>query len=115
MLINKENLLLLSTQNIAKNISDRQSGIYLLCLELPDVGKVQVLYVGRSDKCLKSRLLMHPLRSVATHFCFATTDDETQAFITELETLHFVANFTDSKLSGITIDDVIYSRDLNVK
>lgn len=53
-------------------------GAYLL-LDSP----AQPLYVGRSDRCLRSRLLHHPLRRRATHFTAAVTDGPRGAFMLE--------------------------------
>ncbi|MFJ7421427.1 hypothetical protein ACIQXD_22830 [Streptomyces uncialis] len=41
------------------------------------------LYVGRSDTCLRQRLIRHPLRSRATHFIAAPTRDSHYAYAIE--------------------------------
>jgi len=41
------------------------------------------LYVGRSDQCLRQRLLSHPLRARATHFTTAVADNPRGAFLLE--------------------------------
>lgn len=41
------------------------------------------LYVGRSDQCLRQRLLGHPLRGRATHFTAAVADSSRGAYLLE--------------------------------
>jgi hypothetical protein len=41
------------------------------------------IYVGRSDLCLRSRLLRHPLRGTASHFAAAAADGARGAFMLE--------------------------------
>ena len=41
------------------------------------------LYVGRSDRCLRQRLLGHPLRGRATHFTAAVAEGPRGAYLLE--------------------------------
>lgn len=47
-------------------------------------------YVGRSDSCLYRRLLMHPLRFVATHVCFLPSRSTIDAFRQEAAWFHIL-------------------------
>lgn len=41
------------------------------------------IYVGRSDHCLRRRLLQHPLRSRASHFSASVVDTPRSAYLLE--------------------------------
>lgn len=57
-------------------------GVYLLLKDRRPV------YVGRSDHCVRSRLLAHPLLQVATHFVWEPCRDPTAAYHLEAFWFH---------------------------
>jgi hypothetical protein len=63
----------------------RAIGAYLLLLgEHP-------LYIGRSDRCVRTRLCDHPLLWVATHFVWEPCRDAVAAFLLESLWFHRLA------------------------
>jgi hypothetical protein len=46
------------------------------------------IYVGRSDRCLRTRLAGHPLQQSATHFIWEPCDTAAKAFLLECSWYH---------------------------
>jgi hypothetical protein len=68
----------LRARTIGVTVPTATCGSYLL---LDPTGRA--LYVGRSDACLRRRLLRHPLRGRATHFTATVTDTPRAAYLLE--------------------------------
>ncbi len=67
-----------TSRHITASLPVGQPGSYLL---LDRTGRP--VYVGRSDQCLRRRLLGHPLRKKATHFTAAVADGPRGAYLLE--------------------------------
>src|SRR5688500_344045 len=72
----------LDTAVISESIPASVAGAYVLM-----VAQVPV-YVGRSDYCLRSRLLTHELLGRVTHFCWRITRNAVQAYYHECAWFH---------------------------
>ncbi len=62
------------------------AGAYVLLRYYPN--DAIPIYVGRSDTCLRRRLIRHPLRGLASHFLVAPTRNLEQAFAVESHWYH---------------------------
>jgi hypothetical protein len=72
----------LKARYISMMLPAAKPGSYLL------LESSQPVYVGRSDRCVRQRLLSHPLRGKATHFTATITDDARGAYLLECYWFH---------------------------
>jgi hypothetical protein len=64
-------------------------GVYCLLVEAIPV------YIGRSDRCLLTRLAQHPLENIATHFIWEPSRERWAAFCLESYWWHRLSEFPD--------------------
>ncbi len=71
-------------------VSPGRSGAYLLGYS--DRGAFRIVYVGRSDSCLRTRLLGHELMYEVEYMVFRYTANVREAFLHECEYWHACAD-----------------------
>ncbi len=76
----------LDKQTVEKLISVKKPGAYFLCVVLNN--RFYELYVGRSDSCLRTRLLQHIGAGIYTHFRFRMCRSKKGAFLNECVGFH---------------------------
>lgn len=67
---------------IRATVPPDRMGVYLL------LDRGRPAYVGRSDHCVRTRLLAHPLRQQGTHFVWQPTTTAHHAFVLEAAWFH---------------------------
>jgi len=76
----------LNKEIVSSCLKDSQAGAYSLAIKRD--GKFNVKYVGRSDTCLKTRLLQHVKGKKSKYFSFAVCDTDVQAYHLECRGFH---------------------------
>ena len=81
-------------------VRKHRTGVYILGDD--NGGQFIFRYVGRSDRCLQTRLLTHGLLYHCSYFIFLYTDTAKEAFEVESKWWH------DCKNSGINLLNIIH-------
>jgi len=89
----------LDEENIKKNVSSRLKGTYRLGEVVEN--KFQPLYVGRSDKSLRMRLLQHAKFGIYTFFTFRISHGERAPYMRECVDFHTFSGL-DNKIHPAT-------------
>ncbi len=98
----------LNRTNIANAVERKQIGNYWLGHYRSD-GHFQAMYVGRSDTCLRRRLMTHSRRGRHDAFITRTTDSIREAYQIECREWHMISRGLSNEIHPRTPRHLPYS------